>query len=343
MGVQLTEILKIKETSIEALKGKTLAVDAPNHLYQFLSNIRQPDGNLLTDSNGNVTSHLIGLLSRTTALLRAGLKLAYVFDGAVPELKKKELLKRRGVKEEAEKKYLDAQERRDEVEMRKQSARTSRLTKEMIAEAKKLLAALGVPVIEAPAEGEAQAARMAWDGACYAVASQDADCLLFGAPVVIRNLSLGGKRKQTGKLSYGIVSPEVISLSENLSHLGVSQEQLIALAMLVGTDYNIGGVKGIGPKKALKLVKEQKELGNIFAAAKWNEHFSLSWEQVYETIAHMPTTDAYELRFAAPDREAVAKLLCDEHNFSETRIEKALADLAEGEKHRQQKGLLEFG
>src|SRR3989338_6805349 len=144
MGVQITELLVKEEIAIRDLKNKAVAVDAPNHLYQFLSTIRQRDGSLFTDSEGNVTSHLIGLLSRTSSLLRSGLRLVYVFDGKVPELKWAENRKRRELKEAAEKKFRDAEEKGNVEEMRKYAARTSRLTPEMVDEAKKLLDALGV-------------------------------------------------------------------------------------------------------------------------------------------------------------------------------------------------------
>src|SRR3989338_5158139 len=293
MGVQITELLVRKEISIGSLRNKTIAVDAPNHLYQFLSTIRQRDGTLFTDSKGNVTSHLIGLLSRTANLLRNGLKLVYVFDGRVPGLKHAETQKRALLKEAAFEKFRAAEESGNVEEMKKYASRTSRLTPEMIDGAKKLLDALGVPYLVAPSEGEAQAAYMAKKGDCYAVASQDADCLLFGAPLLLGNLSITGRRKVAGKISYNQVNPELISLKENLTHLGITHEQLIALAMLVGTDYDSGGIKGIGPKKALALVKGNNDFEKLFSDLKWNDTFSISWKEVYNTIAKMPVSDDY--------------------------------------------------
>lgn len=343
MGVQLTELLIRQELDLSQLRNRTIAIDAPNHLYQFLSTIRQPDGSLFTDSRGNVTSHLIGLLSRTTNLLKNGMKLVYVFDGKVPKLKKAETRRRFELKAEAEELYKKAEEKQDEEAMRKYAARTSRLTPGMMDEARKLLEALGVPHVQAPSEGEAQAAYMAKKGDCYGVASQDADCLLFEAPRLIRNLSITGRRKVAGKLSYERVDPELISLSETLSSLGINQQQLIALAMLIGTDFNGGGIKGIGPKNGLKLVKEHREPEKIFQAAKWNEHFDLSWNEVYDVISKMPVTDSYELAFSKVNREATMKLLCDGHDFAEQRVEKAIGELSKAESDRNQKGLMDFG
>jgi len=343
MGVQITELLLRKEIKIDELKKRTIAVDAPNHLYQFLSTIRQRDGSLFTDANGNVTSHLIGLLSRTTNLLKNRLKLIYVFDGKVPELKRAETRKRAEVKKEAASKFREAEEKHDLQAMKKYAARTSRLTPEMIEEAKKLLEALGVPYVQAPSEGEAQAAYMAKKGVCYGVASQDADCLLFEAPILIKNLSITGRRKMAGKISYQHVNPELIYLNENLKNLGINQQQLIVLAMLIGTDYNNGGIKGLGPKNGLKIVKEHKTPEKIFQAVKWEDYFEITWQEVFDLISNMPTTDDYCIKFAAVDREKMFKLLCDQHNFSQERVEKAIEDLSKAESERKQKGLLDFG
>src|SRR3989338_1620909 len=158
MGVALTELLVKKDISIEQLRGKILAVDSPMWLYQFISSIRQRDGTLLMDSHGKVTSHLVGLLSRISNLLQHDIKLAFVFDGEPPALKKKVLQERRRIKEEAEKKYQEALKMEDQESMRKYASMTSRLSREMVAEAKELVRAFGMPVVEAPSEAEGQAA-----------------------------------------------------------------------------------------------------------------------------------------------------------------------------------------
>lgn len=332
MGVKLTELLKIKEINFDDLKGKTVAIDASNHLYQFLSSIRERDGSLLKDSKGQVTSHLVGLFSRTTNLMQKNIKLVYVFDGKVPELKHAETARRKSIKIEAQKKYEDAAERQDVEEMKKYASRTSRLTPEMIAEAKKLLLALGIPIVQAPAEGEAQASYMTQKDV-YAIASQDADSLIFGAKRVIRNLSITGKKKMPGKLNYTDVSPELIILKENIEHLNITQDQLIALSILIGTDYNTGGIKGIGPKNALKLVKEYKtDFDAMFKHAKWDEHFGYSWKEVFDTIKNMPVTDDYSLNWGKINKDEVVKLLVHEHDFSLERVNSSLEKAAEAEK-----------
>src|SRR3989338_2847014 len=256
MGCAITELLTGKEITIESLSGKILAIDAHNMLYQFITSIKQRDGTPLLDQRGNITSHLTGLLSRTTSFMEKGLKLVFVFDGVPPKLKEEEKKRRADAKRTAGEQLEEARTRGDTEAMNRYQSRTHWLSDTMIAESKELIAALGIPIIQAPSEGEAQAAYLVSNGDAYAVVSQDADALIAGAERVIRNLSISGKRKKIRTLVYETVKPEMISLSETLNNLGITHEQLIILSILVGTDYNIGGVKGIGPKKALKLIKE---------------------------------------------------------------------------------------
>ncbi|MDP2749660.1 MAG: flap endonuclease-1 [Nanoarchaeota archaeon] len=344
MGVQITELLEKKEIKLDDLKNKTLAVDASLFLYQFITTIRGRDGSLLTDSKGNVTSHLVGLFSRTTSLMSRDIKLVYVFDGKAPKLKEAERERRKGVKIDAQKKYEAALKKEDLDEMKKYAARTSRLTGEMIDESKKLLSALGVPYVEAPSEGEAQASFMVENHDCYAVASQDADCLMFGAPKLIRNISIAGKKKKINQLNYQTVEPELINLKDVLHHLGINQEQLIALCMLVGTDYNYGGIKGIGPKNALKLVRQHKEsdFGKMFKEAKWDENFDFLWRDVFETIKNIPTTKDYKISFKEVDLEKLKRLLIDEHDFSDERINSAVSKLVGQQSAKKQKSIFDY-
>ena len=343
MGVALTELLLIKKIELEFLQNKVLVVDAPMWLYQFLSSIRQRDGTLLMDSKGDVTSHLTGLFTRVSNLIENNIKLAFVFDGEPPKLKHLTLEKRKEIKIEAEKKFEKAKEKEDLELMKKYAARTSRLTIEMIDEAKKLVEAFGLPVIEAPSEAEAQASLIVKNNDAFALATNDADALLFEAPRIVRNLNMAGKKKKINTLSYETIKPDFIVLEENLKHLGIKQEQLIALAMLIGTDYNNGGIKGIGPKTALKLVKEYKtNLEALFKEVKWGNFFDFSWEVVFDLIKNMPVDGHYHLKWKEVDEEKIMKLLVDKHDFSEERVKNQIEDLVEGNKKKNQKGLGEF-
>jgi flap endonuclease-1 len=343
MGCNIVELLDKKEVDLKDLHGKIIAVDAHIFLYQFLTTIRQQDGTLLMDSKGKVTSHLTGLFARTLKLIEGGLKLVYVFDGNVPELKKKELEKRKAIKIEAQKKYEDAVKKEDIAEMKKFAVRTTRLTPEMISESKMLIKSLGVPVVEAESEGEAQAAYMVAKGDADFIASQDADTLLFGGTKLIRNLSLIGKRKIASKLAFETYKPELIDLSENLNKLGIDQNQLIALGMQVGTDFNPGGIKGIGPKNALKNVKKfGSNLDGLFDFLKWDEHCDIPWRAVFDVFDKMPVNKDYSLKWEPVDRGGVFDLLVTKHDFSEERVNKSLDKFEKGNKTRSQKGLGEF-
>jgi len=343
MGVALTELLLIKEIDLEFLRNKILAVDASMWLYQFLSSIRQRDGSLLTDSKGNVTSHLTGLLARLSNLSQQDVRLAFVFDGKPPKLKHLTLEKRKEIKIEAEKKFEKAREREDVELMKKYAARTSRLTPEMINEAKKLVEAFGMPVIEAPSEAEAQASLIVKNNDAFAIATNDADALLFEAPQIARNVSMAGKKKKTNKLSYETVSPDLIILKDNLNHLGISQEQLIALSMLIGTDYNSGGIKGIGPKTALKMVKVHgNNFDALFKEAKWDDFFEFSWQEVFDLFRNIPVEKNYRLKWKDVDEDEIMKLLVDKHDFSEERVKSQIGNLVKAAGKKSQKGLGDF-
>ena len=343
MGLKFKEIVAGKEITLADLKGKILAVDTMNMLYQFLTTIRSADGSALTDSQGKITSHLIGLFNRVTALMEQGIKLIFVFDGKPPEIKRKTWEKRAEIKQQASLKLKEAEQRGNLAEMKKFASRTAVLTKEMIEEAKKLIAALGLPVIQAPSEGEAQTAYLARKEDAYASVSQDYDNLIFGCPRLIKNLSIAGKRKKAGTLSYQTVKPEIILLSEVLKELQLNQDQLIILAILVGTDYNPGGIKGIGPKKALKLIKENVDYESFFQAANWPSHYpDLDWRELFSLIKQIPVTDDYILEWKPTDSRKIIELLVEGHDFSRERVVSKLDSLQAELKKYQQKGLKQF-
>lgn len=339
MGVSITELLSRKIINLDDLKNKIIAVDSSIFLYQFLTTIRQRDGAYLMDSKGRITSHLAGLFSRNCNLIKNNLKLVYVFDGERPKLKEKEYEKRQKAKEYAEEKYKIAKKKKSIAEMKKFAARTSKLTKDMVEDAKSLIDAFGLPIIQAPSEGEAQAAYLVKENDAYAVASQDADSLLFGSPRLIRNLSVAGKKKRKEKEVYETINPELIDLKETLEKLHINQDQLIVLGMLVGTDYNIGGIKGIGKKNALKLVKKYNDFDKLFLDVKWSNYFNIDWKDVFDLFKKMPVTKNYSLKFNEVNKEKIIRILVDEHDFSLERVEKQLNDLL---KEKRQKGLGEW-
>jgi flap endonuclease-1 len=335
MGLQIGDLIQKKQIEISDLKGKTIAVDAFNAIYQFLTTIRQPDGTPLKDSKGNVTSHLSGLFYRNMRLILEGIKLIYVFDGEMPELKSRTRELRMHAKEEAKQKYKEAMSKEDIEAMGKYARSDVYLDKEKIKESKELLQAMGIAVVQAPGEGEAQASFLAQKEDVYAVSSQDYDCLIFKAPKLIQNLSLAKSRKTISGIRE--VFPQLIELKQVLEELEINQEQLICLGILCGTDYNPGGVRGLGPKKSLKFVKEHKTKEKIFKAIEDSEKYDIDfeWKEIYKEIENPKIDKNSKIEFPKLDPEKIRKILV-KHEFSENRINNQLEKLEELKKKAAQ-------
>lgn len=335
----MRDLLSFHALGLKELSGRIIAIDAMNTLYQFLSIIRQPDGTSLMDSRGNITSHLSGVFYRTINLLEAGIKPVYVFDGEPPELKSGTVEERRKIRKEAEKMWEEALEKGDLEEARKYAQASSKLSDEMVEESKRLLDAIGIPHVQAPSEGEAQASYMARKGAVWAVASQDYDSLLYNSPYLVRNLTISGRRKIPRKNVYVKVEPELVMLDENLKNLGITREQLIGIGILLGTDYN-EGVKGIGVKTALKLIREKGSIERVVEEEKIE--ITPPVEQIKQLFLKPEVTDDYKMRWKSVDKEKVISILVDDHDFSRDRVEKGLDRLREGEKAAAQSRLEQF-
>ena len=342
MGVDLGD-LAIKHTiSLESLSGKIIAIDAYNILYQFLASIRQEDGTPLMDYKGNITAHLSGLFYRTTRLLESGIKPVYVFDGKAHDFKGRVQSERSEAKKLAEKKWKEALESEKYAEAKKYAQATSRLTPTMVEESKLLLASMGVPSVQALADGEAQAALMVQNNLAYATASQDYDAMMFGSPVLVRNLSITGRRKVPRQDRYIMVEPEEIKLQETLASLGISRDKMIFLGMLLGTDFN-QGVKGVGPKTALKIVKEIKTLDDLrsYVKDKYDYEFEVDVDAVLHLFLSPPYSEVKKLSWTEPNNDAISTILVQEHDFSQERVEKTLAGLKKIAKERGAQSKLE--
>ena len=339
MGVDLKPLIKAKEIKLDDLKGKSVAIDAYNAMHQFLSIIRQRDGIPLKDSKGRITSHLSGLLYRTANLVEKGIKPVYVFDGKPHPLKIKTLEERKMVRQEAEKEWKEALEIGDIEEAFKKAKRTSSIDKDKVKEAKKLLDALGIPYIDAKSEGEAQAAYMNISGDVYAVASQDFDSLLFGCKLLVRNLAITGKRKLPDKQIYIDVLPEEIELKKILEENCITREQLIDIAILIGTDFN-EGIKGIGPRKALQLIKEYGGIENLIKKGKIDD--ISHYEEIRNIFLYPDVNKNYKIEWKEVEKDRVIKLLCDEHQFNEERVKNALEKYEKFAKTFKQKSLFDF-
>ncbi len=338
MGVDFKDLVPKTPIKLEDLSGKIIAIDAYNAIYQFLSIIRQPDGTPLKDSTGKITSHISGLFYRTSNLIEMGLKPVYVFDGIPPTLKAAEVERRRQVKVQAIANYEKAAATGDTDKMRMFAQAATSMKDYMQDDSHRLLELMGLPWVQAPSEGEAQAAHMTKKGNADYCASQDYDCLLFGAPKMLRNITISGRRRK-GNVYIEVV-PEVMELQKALSETGLTYEQLIDVGILIGTDFNPDGIKGLGPKTALKLIKQYGTLENALPQIK-NATFPVEPNCIRQIFLHPEITDNYKLEWKQPNVEGIIDFMCREKEFSEDRVRKSVERMLEGSKKQKAKVSLE--
>jgi len=291
-------------------------------LYQFLSVIRLPDGSPLKDLRGNITSHLAGLAFRTTRLIAEyRIVPAFVFDGKPPALKADEIEKRDEIRKKYALEWREALEKRDYAKAFSKAVMTARLTKHMVDDAKLLLQLLGIPYLQAPSEAEAQCAYMAMKGDVWAANSRDYDSLLFGAPRLVRYITISGKEFLP---SIGVsrkLTPELIELREFLLHHAITREQLVDLAILIGTDFN-SGIRGVGPRKALKLIKQYRSLDQL--SVDLRTQLPGNYAEIRKIFLKPAVTDHYNLAYENANEEGLLRFLCEEHDFSSNRVEKVI-------------------
>jgi flap endonuclease-1 len=339
MGVNLSKLVEKKEISLSELSRKKVGIDTYNMLYQFLASIRGPDGLPLADSNGDTTSHLVGLFYRTTKFLEEGIKPIYVFDGKPSQLKSETLKKRREVRTDAEGKASLALKEGKLLEAQKMGSRALKLTKEMVIEAKEMLELMGIPSVQAPQEGEAQASVMVSKGLIHGAVSQDFDCLLFGANRLYRNIGITGKRKVAGKNFYVDVKPQMLELDSVLQQLGITRGKLVWLGLLVGTDFNEKFPR-VGPKTALKLVRENDSFEKIIESTKHTPDFD--YHEIIDVFMNPVSVDVKmeDLKMNVPDKEKLVEFLVEKHDFSKDRVESTISKIIlEREEKEKQKSL----
>ncbi|HZB99714.1 MAG TPA: flap endonuclease-1 [Nitrososphaeraceae archaeon] len=334
MGLDLKPLVKSSPIMIPELSGKVIAVDAYNTIYQFLATIRGTTGELLTNNNGEVTSHLSGIFYRNVNLLAENVKLIYIFDGKPSPLKSKEIDRRRQVKQDAFNKYQEAITAGRFEDARKYGQATSVLTDKMVEESKMILTLLGIPYIQAPSEGEAAAAQLTQSNIAFACASQDYDSLLFGAKRLIRNLAISGKRKVPNRNVYVDIEPEIIEQQQFLNETGLNLEQLVDVGILIGTDFNPGGIPGIGPKTALKLVREYNKLEKIEKIE--DSLANIPYKEIREVFLKQEVPKVNSIEFNDINYDALVNFLCIEKNFSVARVNTSLDKVRKSITNRNQ-------
>jgi flap endonuclease-1 len=334
MGLDLKPLVNPATLKIAELSGKTVAVDAYNTIYQFLATIRGPTGEPLANSRGEITSHLSGLFYRNVNLLMENIKPIYVYDGKAHELKINEIERRSKLKKEATQSYQLAIEEGRFEDARKFGKRTSILTDRMVEESKVLLGHLGIPIVQAPSDGEAAAAYLTKNGMANASASQDYDSILFGAKKLVRNLAISGKRKIPNRNAYVDVEPEIFEHEKVLDELGITQEQLVDVGILIGTDFNPGGFPGIGPKTALRLIKENRRLEDVEKVRHLLQ--DVPYEEIRRIFLSPEHPNVSEIVFGSVNREKVLDYLCVEKSFSTDRVSGQLDKLHKSLENKSQ-------
>jgi flap endonuclease-1 len=360
-----------KETEKESYFNRMVAVDASMQLYALLMQIRTSQGGTgpathLTNEAGEVTSHLLGMLHRTIGMMSKGLKPVFVFDGKPPELKMEELRARREMKdkaaaaaenakqqlaaaekdkeEEEEEEGVDAaarQAKMDEAiaEIDKASKRSTHVTKEHNEEVQKLLGLMGVPFLLAPSEAEAQCAELARKGKVFAVATEDMDTLAFGTPILLRKLTRPDSQHEK------VVE---IHLDFVLAKLALTMDQFVDLCILCGCDY-CPSIRGIGPKNALKLIREHKtieEVAKHLDPSKFQvpEAMMSKLAAIREVFKHPETTPAeqVDIKFGAVNEQGLIEFLVRDKGFDEGRVKSALQKLAACKEIKQQQRIDSF-
>ncbi|TEY87427.1 hypothetical protein BOTCAL_0002g00350 [Botryotinia calthae] len=310
-------------------------------IYSFLIAVRS-GGEMLTNEDGETTSHLMGMFYRTLRIVDNGIKPVYVFDGAPPKLKSGELAKRFQRKATATEGLEEAKETGTAEDIEKFSRRTVRVTREHNAECQRLLKLMGIPYIIAPTEAEAQCAALARAGKVYAAASEDMDTLCFDSPILLRHLTFSEQRKEP---------IQEVSLEKVLTGLNMDRKQFVDLCILLGCDY-LDPIPKIGPHTALKLIREHGDLETLVAwiTADKKERYAIPEDWPYQDARELffkpdvrpADHEDCDFKWEAPDVEGLVKFLVIEKGFSEDRVRSAAQRLTKNLKSSQQARLEGF-
>lgn len=308
----LRELAVLESIPFDALAGSVLGIDAHNWLYRYLTTtVRWTDADAYTMGDGTEVPNLIGVVRGIPKFFEHDLTPIFVFDGVVTDLKEDEVEERRAAKEAAAKAAEEARAAGNPIEAARYESRTQRLTPVIQETTRELLSILDIPLVEAPAEGEAQAAYMASEGDVDAAGTEDYDALLFGAPVTIRQLTSSG-------------DPERMELGATLERHDITHEQLVDVGLLCGTDFN-PGLSGFGPKTALDAIHEY---GDIFSVLDAEDREMELVHQVREMFLDPNVSDAYTIDTTInPDIDAAHTYLTSDWQIDPGEVETGLGRL----------------
>jgi len=306
-NADLRDLAAIDEVPFDDLSGSVVAVDAHNWLYRYLTTtVRWTNDAIYTTADGEEVANLVGVVQGLPKFFEHDITPVFVFDGSVVELKDDEVAQRREEREKREERLEQAREEGDDLAVARLDSQTQRLTDTILSTTREALDLLDVPVIEAPAEGEAQAAHMAREGAVDYVGTEDYDALLLGAPLTLRQLTSKG-------------DPELMDFEATLDDHDLTWEQLVDAAILMGTDFN-EGISGYGPKTAVKAVREHGDLWSVFEA---DDVYVDNADRIRDLFLSPAVTDDYEFdREIEPDIDAARSFVCEEWEVAESEVER---------------------
>jgi flap endonuclease-1 len=312
-NADLRELAVIETVAFEELAGSVVAIDAHNWLYRYLTTtVKFTNESVYTTDAGEEVANLVGVVQGLPKFFEHDITPVFVFDGGPSELKAEEIAKRREQRERDEEKLEKAREEGDSVRVSRLESRTQRLTETIHATTRELLSLLDVPIVEAPAEGEAQCAHMARTGQVDYAGSEDYDTMLFGAPRTVRQLTSKG-------------DPELMDLERTLAKHDISWEQLVDVAILMGTDFN-EGVPGFGPVTAVAAVKEHGDLLAVLDAE--SEHIDYA-ERIRELFVDPPTVEADFDPDIDPDVDAARAYVTEEWGVPAAEVERGFERIEE--------------
>jgi len=337
----------LREQKMDNYFGRKIAIDASMTLYQFLIAVRMDGpGGQLQNMDGDVTSHLTGLFYRTINMMEQGIKPVYVFDGKPPVLKSHELDIRKARIEKNAAEMAAAREAGDTATIVKCERRSVRVTKEQNQDAMKLLRLMGVPVVEAPSEAEAQCAELCKGGKVYATATEDMDALTFGTTILVRHMTMSKERQK--KLNI-----HEYNLKDALEGLGYTMDQFIDMCILMGCDYT-ESIRGIGPKKALNYLNQYGSIEKILPElekvkdGKGNNKFKVPKEFLYKEAAELfknpdvTPAEKCKLEWTEPNKDELIKYMVEEKGFQLERMERGIKRILAARKKGSQKRLESF-
>ena len=312
-NADLRQLAAIEPIEFTELAGATVAIDAHNWLYRYLTTtVKWTSDAVYTTAAGEEVANLVGVVQGLPKFFEHDMTPVMVFDGGVTDLKTDEVERRREQKEKAEERAAEARAAGDAIEAARLESRTQRLTDTIHETTRELLALLDVPVVEAPAEGEAQAAHMARSNTVDYAGSEDYDTLLFGAPRTLRDLTSKG-------------DPECMDFEATLDEHDLTWEQLVDVGILCGTDFN-DGVSGIGPKTAVKLVGEH---GDLWAVLEAEDAYVENADLVRELFLNPDVADTDFDPGIEPDLDAARAYVTDEWEIPASEVERGFERIEE--------------